>query len=285
MGEKVGFTNCVFQKLFFFFFWKHYVYSAFSKTQLFKSKNGMLKKTENLWKIVGCFWTWQNGVMWGLFFWGFNVIVVCFWCVWHSSRSVTNACFFFPSFLAFCGVACSCLFWVWKILSVFVFLVFVFVFGVAFVSVLFALFLFCCWIIFGVGSCFDLGFSFFLFFFSFVFFVLVLFLVFLVFVFFFFLVLFSLLSFLKKDKNLFFPLKRAFLLFILLCFPLFIFSLFGASFFFTFSFLVSLLLFSFVLPFCLSFLYFVLAFSFCFVCFFPFKLFFCFSAFCLFFES
>ena len=27
------------------------------------------------------------------FFWGFNVIVVCFWCVWHSSRSVKNACF------------------------------------------------------------------------------------------------------------------------------------------------------------------------------------------------
>ena len=29
----------------------------------------------------------------GLFFWGFSVIVVCFWCVWHSSRSVKNACF------------------------------------------------------------------------------------------------------------------------------------------------------------------------------------------------
>ena len=36
------------------------------------------------------------------------------------------------------------------------FLVFVFVFCVAFVSVLFALFLFCCWIVFGVGSCFAL---------------------------------------------------------------------------------------------------------------------------------
>ena len=42
--------------------WKHYFYSVFSKTQFFKNKNCMLKKTENLWKIVGCFWTWQNGV-------------------------------------------------------------------------------------------------------------------------------------------------------------------------------------------------------------------------------
>ena len=38
-------------------------------------------------------------------------------------------------------------------LGVFVFLVFVF-FCVGFVSVLFALFLFCCWIVFGVGYCF-----------------------------------------------------------------------------------------------------------------------------------
>ena len=46
-------------------------------------------------------------------------------------------------------------------LGVFVFLVFVFVFCVAFVSVLFALFLFCCWILFGVGSFFALVFVFF----------------------------------------------------------------------------------------------------------------------------
>ena len=43
------------------------------------------------------------------------------------------------------------------------FLVFVFVFCVAFVSVLFVLFLFCCWIVFGVGSCFALVFVFLLF--------------------------------------------------------------------------------------------------------------------------
>ena len=61
--------------------------------------------------------------------------------------------FFFPVFWAFVG---------WLILvyfgfgrfRCFVIIVFVFVFCVAFVSVLFALFLFCCWIVFGVGSCF-----------------------------------------------------------------------------------------------------------------------------------
>ena len=74
--------------------------------------------------------------------------------------------------------------------------------------------------------------------------------------------------FLKIEKKTCFPLKKAFLLFIILCFPLFLFGLFGASSFLTFSFLVSLLFFSFFLPFCFSFLYFVLAFSFCFVCFF-----------------
>ena len=31
-------------------FWKHYFYSVFSKAQLFKSKNGMLKKNKKLWK-------------------------------------------------------------------------------------------------------------------------------------------------------------------------------------------------------------------------------------------
>ena len=88
--------------------------------------------------------------------------MVCFWCVWHSSRSVKNACFsqFFGLlwgglFLLILGL---------EGLGVFVFLVFVLFFCVAFVSVLFVLFLFCCWIGFGVGSCFAFVFVFFCFF-------------------------------------------------------------------------------------------------------------------------
>ena len=78
--------------------------------------------------------------------------MVCFWCVWHSSRSVKNACF-----SQFFGLLWGGLFLLILGLEgfgVFVFLVFVFVFCVAFVSVLFVLFMFCCWIGFGVGSCF-----------------------------------------------------------------------------------------------------------------------------------
>ena len=86
--------------------WKHYFYSVFSKTQFFKNKNCMLKKTENLWKIVGCFWTWQNGVFWGFVF-EVLILKVCFWCVWYCFKSVKNACFF-PSFGFFSGVAHCC---------------------------------------------------------------------------------------------------------------------------------------------------------------------------------
>ena len=69
----------------------------------------------------------------------------------------------FPSFWGFSGVASSCLFLGLEGLGVFVFLVFlVFVFGVcvAYVSVLFALFLFCCGIVFDVGSWFAFVFVF-----------------------------------------------------------------------------------------------------------------------------
>ena len=41
---------------------------------------------------------------------GFHVIVVCFWCVWHSSKIVKLLVFFVPVFRGFCGVAYSCLF-------------------------------------------------------------------------------------------------------------------------------------------------------------------------------
>ena len=97
----------------------------------------------------------------------FGLLWFVFWCVWHSSKSVKNTCFF-SSFWGFVG---------WLILvylgleglGVFVFLVFVLLLGVAFVSVLFALF-FRCWFVFGVGSCsvFVFAFLFFFVFFSFV---------------------------------------------------------------------------------------------------------------------
>ena len=103
--------------------------------------------------------------------------MVCFWCVWHSSRSVKNACF--SQFFGFLWGGLFLLILGLEGLGVFVFLVFVFVFCVAFVSVLFALFLFCCWIGFRVGSCFAFVFVIFFSFFCFLF---LLFFVFLCFV-------------------------------------------------------------------------------------------------------
>ena len=102
-------------------------------------------------KIVGCFWTWQKGVF-CLFFQALMLL----WFAFCVSGKVGRVLKFlvFPSFGGFVG---------WLILvylgleglGVFVFLVFVFRFCVGFVSVLFALFWFCCWTGFGVGSCFG----------------------------------------------------------------------------------------------------------------------------------
>ena len=80
--------------------------------------------------------------------------MVCFWCVWHSSRSFKNACFFFPVLGAFVG---------WLILVYFGFGRFwcFCVSGVCFSFFVLLLFLFCllcfCFVVglcFGVGSCF-----------------------------------------------------------------------------------------------------------------------------------
>ena len=60
MGEKVGFTNCVFEKLCSSENNKCIVVSAEHSSC---NKKLYLEKTENLWKIVGWFWTWQKGVL------------------------------------------------------------------------------------------------------------------------------------------------------------------------------------------------------------------------------
>ena len=138
-------------------------------------KNGKFMKNS------GLFLSTAKWCFLGLFL-GFNVIVVCFWCVWHSSRSVKNACFsqfwvffwggFFlfifgvGRFRCFCVSCVSCVcFWC---LCCFCF---------CFVCFVFVLLLDCfwCWFLF----CFC--FCFFLLFFSFCFFVLFLFLFFVLF--------------------------------------------------------------------------------------------------------
>ena len=80
------------------------------------SANSSFSKTETVWwkkrkfmKNSRLFLNMAKRCFGGLFFWGFNVIVVCFLCVCHSSKSVKNACFS-PILGFFSGVASSCLF-------------------------------------------------------------------------------------------------------------------------------------------------------------------------------
>ena len=95
-------------------------------------------------KNCGLFLNMAKGVFWGLFFWGFNVIVVCFLCVCHSSKSVKNACF--PQFFGLFWGGFVVLICVWK---VWVFLCFLFlVFFLVLVLFLFVCFvLFCGWML------------------------------------------------------------------------------------------------------------------------------------------
>ena len=111
------------------------------------------EKTDNFWKVVGCFWALQKGVFF-LFFFRTNVFVVCF-CVFGKVAKVLKM------FVVF-----HCLILGWHSLvylgleglGVFVFLVFVFLlFRLWFF--IFALFLFCCWIVIGVVPVFVFGVS------------------------------------------------------------------------------------------------------------------------------
>ena len=74
MGEKVGFTNCVFEKLCLL---KTLFYSVFRETQLFKNNTCMLNKNRFLMKHSGLFLNMAKRCFLG-FFGGFNVMVVCF---------------------------------------------------------------------------------------------------------------------------------------------------------------------------------------------------------------
>ena len=111
-------------------------------------------------KNSGLFLNMAKWCFLGLFF----EVLMLLWFVFGVFGIVPEVLkmFVFPSFLLWGGLFLFIL--GLEGLGVFVFLVFVFVFCVDFVSVLFALFLFCCWIVFGVGSCFAFVFVFFFFF-------------------------------------------------------------------------------------------------------------------------
>ena len=101
--------------------WKHYFYSVFSKTQLFKTKTACWKKRKFM-KNSGLLLNMAKWCFFGFVFWGFN-IKRCAFGVSGIVSQVLKMLVFFPSFWAFLG---------WLIvvhldlegLGVFVFLVF-----------------------------------------------------------------------------------------------------------------------------------------------------------------
>ena len=127
MGEKVGFTNCVFEKLCFS---ESTILKVFSEKHSRGNTNTVCKqKAENWWKNVGCF---EHGKR--VFFVCFlfqALISLCFCLV--KLQECKKACFF-ASFLGRVG-------WLLLVyldlegLGVFVFFVFAFPFGVGFVFV------------------------------------------------------------------------------------------------------------------------------------------------------
>ena len=147
MGEKVGFTNCVFEKLCFA---ENTIFIVFQENTAFQKQNKHVEQNRKLMKNCGLS---LNMAKWCC--WVFFEVLMLLWCLFGVScivPSVKKAWFFSPIFGAFVG-------WVIFVylglegLGVLVFLC-LFFFCVGFVSVLFALFLFRCWIVFGVGSCF-----------------------------------------------------------------------------------------------------------------------------------
>ena len=132
------------------FFWKHYFYSVFSKTQLFKSKNGMLKKSKIM-KNSGLF---LNMAKWCFLF--FFEVLMLLWFVFGVFGIVPEVLkmlvFFFPVFWAFVGwfilvyfgfgrfrcfcVSCVCFCFFVLLLFLFCLLCFCFVVGLFLVLVL-----------------------------------------------------------------------------------------------------------------------------------------------------
>ena len=72
MGEKVGFTNCVFEKLCFS---ENTIFIVFSANPAFQKQNCMMKKAQICEKLWVVFEHGKKVFFWGLFL-GFNVIVV-----------------------------------------------------------------------------------------------------------------------------------------------------------------------------------------------------------------
>ena len=135
------------------------IFIVFSANTAFQKQKRYVEKNRKVMKNSGLFLNMAKWCFLGLFF----EVLMLLWFVFGVFGIVPEVLKMLVFFSQFLGLlwGCSFLFILGlEGLGVYVFLVFVFVFCVAFVSVLFALFWFCCWIVFGVGSCFAFVFVF-----------------------------------------------------------------------------------------------------------------------------
>ena len=164
MGEKVGFTNCVFEKLFFFFFFffffcflKTLFLLCFQRSTAVAIQTLYVKKNRKLMKNSGLFLNMAKGCFFVCFF--FQALMsLCF--LSGKVARVLKMFVFFPDFWTLWG-GFFLFIWVWKV-WLFLFFLFLLFFWCWFCFCVFALFSFvvgCC--------CFCFCFCFFVFFFCF----------------------------------------------------------------------------------------------------------------------
>ena len=105
MVEKVGFTNCVFEKL---CFPENTIFIVFSaKNTAFQKPKLYVEKKQKFMKNSGLFLNMAKWCFLGLFFWGFNIKRFVFGVSGIVSK-VLKMLVFFPSFWGFSGVAYCC---------------------------------------------------------------------------------------------------------------------------------------------------------------------------------
>ena len=111
MVEKVGFTNCVFEKL---CFPENTIFIVFSAKHSFSKTKTVCWKNRKFMKNSGLFLKHGKMVFFGgVCFLEVLILKVCFWCVWYCFKSVKNACF--SQFWFFFWGGSLLFIWVWKV--------------------------------------------------------------------------------------------------------------------------------------------------------------------------
>ena len=156
VGDKVGFTNCVFEKLCSS---ENNIFIVFSENTLVAIKKAVCWKNRKLMKKCGVFLNMAKWCFWFILFEVFMPLWLVL-CVWSSCKSVKSA--WFPQFvLAFVGGWLNLVFLGLEGLGVFLVLVCVCCsFDRVLLLFVLALFWFCCWIVVGVVLVFSCVFLF-----------------------------------------------------------------------------------------------------------------------------